>query len=317
MGLACSLLLIGLGAEPRSARSSAWDRAQRTHGSGRHAGSWEYRYGDSPVDASGRLWSKPESAEDHSGWQPTTLLETPPGRGGASFLWLRTRIVPPPGYPLPSSAAGNDTSLTLYAYNIDASYEAYLDGVLIALRCARSAQPSFLWHAAHLFAVGPRQRRPAADAAHLLSPMAGLACLIGWYRLAERVVQGGARSQPLSGLGRRLLDLPGDLGLRLVAARRGEWVYFYYGAFAFSAGINLIMRAPARDLFLPPGPLWTYAELLSPVGVTTALCGYMALVFGAGPYRIVNRLGQAMLGITAVGIVLVGLESCILGARSL
>ena len=272
-----------------------------------YAGSWEYRYGDSPVDASGRLWSKPESAEDHSGWQPTTLLETPPGRGGASFLWLRTRIVPPPGYPLPSSAAGNDTSLTLYAYNIDASYEAYLDGVLIA-RFGVLDPPS------RRFYGTPRIFLPLGQgsAGRLLTLR--IYSPYGWIGVFDRLSIGSPSAVVQEVLDRSLSPglvgvfsiFLGILAFVLFAARRGEWVYFYYGAFAFSAGINLIMRAPARDLFLPPGPLWTYAELLSPVGVTTALCGYMALVFGAGPYRIVNRLGQAMLGITAVGIVLVG-----------
>lgn len=282
-----------------------------------YAGPWEYRYGDSPLDAAGRrLWAQPEVAADHTGWQLTNQLSTPPGRNGATFLWLRTRIVPPPGYADTAqktaastrrgATAGGDNSLTLFAYNIDESYEAYLDGVLIA-RFGVLDAPSRTFHGTPRVFLALGQDSAGRMLTLRIHSRYGWIGIFGQPSIGPpgAVVQDvldRSMSPALIGFFSIFLGL---LALILFAARQGEWVYFYYGAFALSAGINLVMRAPARDLVLPPGPFWTYAEVLSPVGVTSALCGYMALVFGPGPRRIVIRLGQALILCTLVGLVLV------------
>lgn len=286
-----------------------------------YAGTWEYRYGDSPVDATGRrTWAQPEAALDHAGWQPTTQLSSPPGRFGAQFLWLRTRIVPPPGYqamaPAPSTptaastapelTAGRDNSLTLFAYNIDESYEAYLDGVLIARFGALDSTSRTFYGTPRVFlALGQN----SADRFLTLR----IHSRYGWLGIFGQPSIGPPGAMVQDVLDRSLSPaligffsiFLGLLAWILLATRRGEWVYFYYGAFALAAGINLIMRAPARDLLLNPGPFWTYAEVFSTTGVTTSVCGYIALVFGAGPWRIVIRLGQLMLVASLIGLGLV------------
>lgn len=296
------------GGTTASARSPAAD----------YAGTWEYRYGDSPLDASGRrIWAQPGPTGDHAGWQPTTQISTPPGRAGAAYLWLRTRIVPPRGQPqsstsadevTPPDAVGRDDALALFAYNIDESYEAYLDGVLIA-RFGSLDPPQKTFHGT------PRVVLPlgAGAAGRLLALR--IHSPYGWIgvfgtpqigspaALLQEVLDRGLPSA-ITGL---ITALIGLISLVLFGIRRRDWAYFFYGVFAFSAGINLIMRSPARDLLLPTGPLvaYSFAELLSQPGVMASLCGYMAHVFGAGPGRIVVRLGQGMMALSLVGLALV------------
>ncbi|MDT8406974.1 MAG: GGDEF domain-containing protein [Methylococcales bacterium] len=77
---------------------------------------WYYRYGDSPVDANGRMtWALPPfQAQD---WQSTGFPSNPPGRGEHHFLWLAK---PLPAVPWPDPV--------LYVFSIDLIAEMYLDG---------------------------------------------------------------------------------------------------------------------------------------------------------------------------------------------
>lgn len=301
-----------------------WARAQRIEPTRSrlpvvdYAGTWEYRYGDSPLDAQGRrVWAQPSAAADATGWQATFELSTPPGRNGASYLWLRTRIVPPPGYrghqawPEPGTAAEPseapaDPALALYAYNIDESYEAYLDGVLIArFGDIDSPEPGFRGTPRVFLRLG------ASAAGRMLTLR--IRSSYGWIGVFDTLRMGAPAallqdildrgwSSALSGFCIGMLGLG---ALILFAIRRRDWVYFYYGSFALAAGINLLMRSPARDLLLPVGPLVSYAEILSTPCVMASLCGYVAQVFGPGPLRIVVRLGQAMMALALLGLALV------------
>lgn len=93
-----------------------------------YAGTWEYRYGDVPPRPRGPDFEPPPAGEPvpatdgESGWQPTAVLENPPGRNGARFLWMQTRLVGP---PLPDPV--------LFLVDIDQTWDCS--------RCARAALP--------------------------------------------------------------------------------------------------------------------------------------------------------------------------------
>ena len=85
-----------------------------------YGGDWEFRYGDSPRDASGAfLFADPRHTDEH--WRKTNTIYQPPGRGNQRFLWLRTRLQGP---PLSDPA--------LFLQSVNQSFQAFLDGQLIA-----------------------------------------------------------------------------------------------------------------------------------------------------------------------------------------
>lgn len=76
---------------------------------------WEWRWGDSPVDASGSLAWLNETGE--VGWQAIDFPSNPPDRQNHEILWLRT-VLP----------AGEWRDPVLYIYSIDLIAQFYLDG---------------------------------------------------------------------------------------------------------------------------------------------------------------------------------------------
>jgi len=49
---------------------------------------WQYRWGDSPKDATGFLYL----TKDKAGWQLLSLPGYPDNRGNNTYLWIRTRL---------------------------------------------------------------------------------------------------------------------------------------------------------------------------------------------------------------------------------
>ncbi len=79
---------------------------------------WEYRLGQSPVDAAGDpVWLYDESSV---GWHAMTKIGYPDERNGENWIWYRTRLPA----NLPDSPA-------LYIQHLMEGFEAYVDGELI------------------------------------------------------------------------------------------------------------------------------------------------------------------------------------------
>ena len=77
---------------------------------------WQYRWGDSPVNAEGvPLWTVRHEAEDV--WRSIDFPSNPPNRAGENYVWFRTRL---PDF------TGADARL--FIYSIDLAAELYLDG---------------------------------------------------------------------------------------------------------------------------------------------------------------------------------------------
>jgi len=79
------------------------------------SGGWQYRWGDSPLNADGvPLWTRDIS--DDSAWKVIDCPLDPPDRSGREFLWLRIRL---PEQPWPDPA--------IFLSNVLLAAEVYLD----------------------------------------------------------------------------------------------------------------------------------------------------------------------------------------------
>lgn len=80
---------------------------------------WQYRWGDSPVDADGTpVWIR--DAPDDPAWSAIAFPSNPPDRDGRQIVWYRV--------PLPS---GTWRDPVLYIFSIDLIAEVYLDEELL------------------------------------------------------------------------------------------------------------------------------------------------------------------------------------------
>ena len=77
---------------------------------------WEYRWGDSPIDARGvPRWTY--ESDDQDAWLGINFPSNPPDRQTRKYVWFRTR--------LPDFSASD---VRLFIYSIDIAAEFYLDG---------------------------------------------------------------------------------------------------------------------------------------------------------------------------------------------
>ena len=261
-----------------------------------YAGNWEYRYGDSPPGTSGPAWAEPPgsgSAAAPSGWQPTQVLENPPGRHGARFLWMRTRLHGPPL-----------RDAVLFLVDIDQSYEAYLDGHLIE-RFGPLAGEHYPGLPKVYLRLGPDYAGKTL-ALRMYSPydfigLFGTPLLGGSQEIILDVIATGL---PPAFMGALLLIF-GVAALVLFTLHSRERAYLYYAGLTVGMGIHVICRSVMRDLIADLGPVWTYLELGSNALGGACLCAFVAHMFGAGPLRIVRRVGQGMLAGLLLGGLLV------------
>lgn len=77
---------------------------------------WEYRWGDSPIDAQGvPQWTY--ESDDRDPWRGINFPSNPPDRRDRKYVWYRTRL---PDFSGPDPR--------LFIYSIDVAAEFYLDG---------------------------------------------------------------------------------------------------------------------------------------------------------------------------------------------
>ncbi len=267
-----------------------------------YAGTWEYRYGDVPPLPCGADWEPPPSGESEPacgdrGWQSTTLLENPPGRGEARFLWFKTRLVGPPlREPM------------LFIVDIDQSYEAYLDGKLID-HFGPLTGDHYPGLPKVYLSLGPDYAGKTL-ALRIYSPygfigLFGTPVLGDSHEILLYVIEHGL-PQALMGI---ILTVLGIGALVLFILRRRERAYLYYAGLAMGMGIHVLCRSIMRETLADLGPAWTYLELGSNSVAGASLCAFVANVFGPGPLSIVRRVGQVMLAGLLIATLLVAVEA--------
>ena len=246
-----------------------------------YSGEWEYRYGDSPRSTDGRfIWAQPQHRDTE--WKQTTILEDPPGKNGSQYLWLRTQLKGPALL-----------QPVLYVQGIDQSYEAYLDGQLVA---------SFGPMSGRRFPGSPRVLLPLGPqyvgkylTLRVYSPYEWLGLfgrpLIGEH--AATVLELIDRGKTSAMIGFMLIVL-GCMGGALFLTDRKDRAYLYYAVLALCFGTHLMARSVCREILLDAGPLWTYAEVGTiSVGVPS-LFFFVSSIFGYGPFALIRRVGPIL-----------------------
>lgn len=263
---------------------------------GRYAGSWEYRYGDSPRDEDGRLaFAQPQPPGPvQAGWQKTTVLHTPPGRHGARFLWLRTRLSGP-----------QLADPVMFIINIDQSFEAYLDGKPID-HFGPMAGPSFPGLPKVFLPLGPEYQGKTL-ALRIYCPYGSIGLFME-PRIGEHhaVYSWMIRSGLPPFATGALQVLLGVFALGLFVLRRAERAALYYTGFAIASGIHVIARSFIRELLWDIGPLWTYLEFGGLAISSASWCLLVGQVFASGWLSATaRRIGQALLVAILLGSVLI------------
>ncbi len=259
----------------------------------RYSGAWEYRYGDSPRDRVGYVFAHPTDAAT-AGWLATATLHTPPGRNGARYLWLRTRLDGP-----------LLTDPVMFITNIDQSFEAYLDDQLID-RFGPMQGDSYPGLPKVFLRLGTAYQGKTL-ALRIYSPYQNIGPFLE-PRLGEHhaVYSWMVRTGLPPLIAGAVQVLLGLFALGVFTLRRKEPTALYYAGFAIAAGVHVTARSFVRDLLWNAGPLWTYLELGSLAISSASWCLLVGAVFASGFLSTVaRRIGHALLVTLGLGAILV------------
>lgn len=258
--------------------------------------SWEYRWGDSPVDVNGLpLWLR----SDVSGWQSVTSPSNPPGRGDHEHLWLRTTL--PPG-------EWNDP--VLYITSINLIGQAYLNDQLIYQygefdEQGRGAFAGWPWHIINL----PSDANGQVLTFRLYSYYTSIG-LWGEVKIMERldvlkqVIHESTQDLAVSALV-LVLALLATIFMVIGPERRG------FGAialFAYASGLMLIAETPARQLIAEGALAWDTLRAGSYYMLPVALALLLSHWLEGAPKRWLTRLWKLHLAyfVFAIGLVQMG-----------
>ncbi|MGM0703811.1 MAG: GGDEF domain-containing protein [Pseudomonadota bacterium] len=261
---------------------------------------WEYRWGDSPVEADGTpRWTV---SHDDSTWRTIAFPSNPPNRDGHQHVWFRVTL-PDGGWRDP----------VLYIYSIDLIGQAYLDDELIYQYGHFDAQGrgdfvGWPWHMIELpedFAGRTLHFRVFSDYTDI--GLWGEVLLMERVDLLTRVIQSSSHDLVVSAFSLLLAGLAGSFAL-LGPQRRS------FGAMAFfslASGTMILAETQASQLLLDRPLLWD----------TLAAAGYYSLPVAMGlllshwlagtPGRWVRRLWQLHLAylVGAIGLARAGIVS--------
>ncbi|SNY96941.1 GGDEF domain-containing protein [Halomonas sp. hl-4] len=203
---------------------------------------WEYRWGDSPLDANGApRWLHSDPVD----WQPSISPSNPPGREGHQHLWLRTTL-----------PEGEWNDPVLYITSINLIGQAYLGDEMVYQYGefddqGRGDFAGWPWHMIDL----PKDAAGQALTFRLYSYYTSIG-LWGEVQVMERidvlkhVIHDSAQDLGVSALVLVLAILATIFAL-IGPERRG---FMAIALFAYASGLMLLAEAPARQL-IADGPL--------------------------------------------------------------
>lgn len=247
-----------------------------------YRGRWQYRWGDSPREASGAwLWSLPEFDE---GWQDLPSAGTPPGRGDSRFLWLRTRLTGPDV---------QDPALQIEI--IDQLCEAFLDGQPVYRFGQLDGQGPwarrFLGYPVHYIPLGrallARDYRGGVFTLRVYSEHLNIG-LFGQQRIGTRAVLATdlfRRDISLLVVGVLLLTV-GLFSLALFVNQRQDLAYLSYGGFSFFVGLYALCRMKSGFWVDEHPLLFFHLELLAFYSCIPCLIFFLGQVLGPGLLRL-------------------------------
>jgi len=258
---------------------------------------WQYRWGDSPLDETGKpIWASGDFSDE--GWQTFSFSDSPDDRGSHEFMWMRVR--------LPAQMWMNPA---IYIETLLVAGEVYLDGKKIVEIGTLSPSPenkyrTVSWHLIPLpldFSEKVLVFRIYSNYQHFI----GLSDppRIGYHADVIRSILVGNLDEILLGV---LFLIIGPASLFLYLRRR-EWAfsaYLSFGGFTTCIGIFMAISGVGPGLF-PLVPVWGYylthmAFFLFPIG----LFAFLEESLSPGPWRIMRRIWQIHIVFALVGFVL-------------
>jgi diguanylate cyclase (GGDEF)-like protein len=260
---------------------------------------WEYRWGDSPLNANGEPeWLGDESAD----WQSTASPSNPPGREGHQHLWLRTTL-----------PEGNWNDPVLYITSINLIGQAYLGDELIYQygEFDDQGQGDFAgwpWHMIDL----PEGAADQVLTFRLYSYYTSIG-LWGEVQVMERidvlkhVIHESAQDLGVSALV-LVLGILATLFALIGPERRG---FLAIALFAYASGLMLLAEAPVRQL-IADGPLaWDMLRAGSYYTLPIALGMLLSHWLEGTAKRWIKRLWALHLAylVMAIGLVQLGFIS--------
>jgi len=264
-----------------------------------YRGSWQYRWGDSPRDPTGKfVWTEPTS--DASGWRTAPSWVALEGRGDSRFLWMRTRL------------SGNvDRDPVLFVRGLDQIVEAYLDDDLVYRFGVFEGPGALRFHGyqAHYIPLGSGYEGKTLTlriySEHVNIGPYGRPYLGPRVDLTLAVVRADL---PILGMGILLVAI-GLFVLLLFLSERRERSNLAYGLLAVTLGIYLAAASPIRALLVDAPLAWIHLELASLYLIPIFFALYYELVFGRGRFQILRglRIAHAAYFVGSALVVALGL----------
>ncbi len=243
---------------------------------------WQYRWGDSPRDETGRLvWL--DDPLDSPDWKAMPFPSKPPGKG--SRVWMRVQL-----------PAGTWADPAVLLDPVMSEFEAYLDGRLVHSHGDVDSEKKS-WYGVPWTLVG---LDPEAPRQVLTLRIRSTFWMIGVH---GRVFAGAKTSHVQSivqndtprffaGL---IAILIGILGLGFAAVGTERALSGPLGLYAVNAGVYAIFYTKLKDLFFDHTMFWgdahRFASNLAMIGLTM----FVQRAFGSGPKGLILRLWQAHL----------------------
>ncbi|HBE19047.1 MAG TPA: histidine kinase [Cyanobacteria bacterium UBA11149] len=247
---------------------------------------WEYRWGDSPLDASGiPIWTKETNAQ--SQWKPFSFpqkLEKPSGEK-AKILWLRVAL-----------PAKKFQSPTIYLGGVPYILDVYLDRRLLysQLSINEAGEANLIdyqwpivrlkqnFHQKNLFF-----RVYVGDNAGIYIGLFDRIALGNQTGIIQRFFQ--QRLDTLLGI---LFVFLGSISSISYLGKKKEKSYLYFGFLAITIGLYAIAPSAFVRLFFKDFTLLNFIEYTSFYLVPVSFCLFFAEMFGTGYRSIISRLWQ-------------------------
>lgn len=255
---------------------------------------WQYRWGDSPLDASGH----PEWTRESSGWRDVAPFATPPDTSGQTMLWLKLTL-----------PDGDWRDPTLHLGDVFNALEVWTDEARLTrrglVRPDASEHPAGLGE--HLIGLERAQlgrpvyvRLQATDGS---TPAITRFAEVGNRGdFIERMAHAGAPLTMLAGflIGLALLAFVGALAgqqVRVLAA---------FGVFHLCAGLLTLALTDGHQLIHADLTVWYRVSMLGGLGVVWALGLFVDAALGDGkrPWfrKLLTAVGVASIGVGVLGV---------------
>ncbi|MEH6354607.1 MAG: GGDEF domain-containing protein [Marinobacter sp.] len=259
---------------------------------------WEYRWGDSPVDAAGvPVWIKKPAADQ---WQAIDFPSNPPDRNGRNHVWYR--VTPP---------AGDWQNPVLYIFSVDLIVQVWQGDRQIYQYGEFDAQgrgefTGWPWHAIALpsdYQSKPLYFRIYSN--YIDIGLWGEVAIMEQQALVPFILKNSLKSLIVAGM----CALMALLAAGFSFVRKDDQGFGGIALFAISSALMLFAGSDARQLLWYQPLVWEYLEAGSYYMVPVALGVMLAQWRGAGPALFLKRLWQLHLlyVVLALGASLLGL----------